>query len=106
MYEWLLIALMALVTYLPRYLPMGLAGKVVLPPLLVRALDFVPIAVLTAIIAQVAMVHDGQLDFSLGNFHALAALAAFIAAVLTRQLFVTIAVGLVCFGLLRAGFGA
>lgn len=105
MNEWLLIGLMALVTYLPRYLPMGLAGKVALPPLLVRALDFVPIAVLTAIIAQVSLMRGGQLDLSLGNFHALAALAAFIAAVLTRQLFVTIGVGLACFVLLRAVFG-
>ena len=97
---------MVALTFIPRYIPFLLAGKIALPQWAKRALHYVPIAVLTAIIAQVAMVHDGQLDFSLGNFHALAALAAFIAAVLTRQLFVTIAVGLVCFGLLRAGFGA
>jgi len=104
--EWLLIALMALVTYLPRYLPMGLAGRVQLPALLTRALDFVPIAVLTAIIAQAALVRDGQIDFSLQNYHALAALAAFVAAVVTRQLFITIGTGLVCFALLRVLLGS
>jgi branched chain amino acid efflux pump len=106
MNEWLLIALMALVTYLPRYLPMGLAGRVQLPALLTRGLDFVPIAVLTAIIAQASLVRDGQIDFSLHNYHALAALAAFVAAVATRQLFITIGAGLVCFVLLRVLLGA
>jgi len=103
--DWLLIALMALVTYLPRYLPMALAGRLQLTPLLARGLDFVPIAVLTAIVAQAALVRQGRLDLSLDNFHALAAGAAFVAAVATGRLFVTIAVGLACFALLRVIFG-
>lgn len=98
---WLLIVLMMLVTYLPRYLPMGLAGKLHLPELLERGLDFVPIAVLTAIIAQTSLIRDGTLDISLGNYHAIAALVAFLAALLTRHLFMTIAAGLTCFALLR-----
>lgn len=98
---WLLIALMALVTYLPRYLPMALADRVRLPAPVAQALDFVPIAVLTAIIAQGALVREGAVDFSLANLHALAALAAFGAALLWRRLFVTIVVGLGCFALLR-----
>jgi branched-subunit amino acid transport protein len=102
---WLLIALMTLVTYLPRYLPMGLAGRIHLPPSLERALEFVPVAVLTAIIAQSAFVRDGQYDFSPGNFHAIAALTAFVVALITRRLFVTILAGLGCFVLLRLAFG-
>lgn len=101
MNEWLLIFLMAVVTYLPRYLPFALAGKVKLPSALERGLDFVPIAVLTAIIAQAALIRGGELDLSVANYHALAALAAFIAALVWRRLFVTIAVGLVCFAALR-----
>lgn len=104
MNEWLLIALMALVTYVPRYLPMGLAGRVQLPPLLEQALDFVPIAVLTAIVAQAAMIRDGEYAFALDNYHALAALAAFFVAVVTRHLFLTIAAGLICFVLLKLLF--
>ncbi len=101
MNEWVLIACMALVTYVPRYLPFALAGKVKLPETLERALDFVPIAVLTAIVAQASLLHSGEIDFSPGNFHALAALAAFLVAILTRKLFLTIAAGLLCFLLLR-----
>lgn len=100
MNEWTLIALMALVTYLPRALPLALAGRLRLPPALERGLDFVPIAVLTAIIAQTALVRDGALDLSLDNHHAIAAMVAFAVAVLTRHLFLTIVVGLACFALL------
>jgi len=101
MNEWLLIGLMALVTYLPRYIPFALAGRVTLPATLERALDFVPVAVLTSIIAQTALVSDGAIDVSLTNYHALAALAAFLTAVLTRHLFATIVVGLLCYAGLR-----
>ena len=101
MNEWLLIGMMALVTYLPRYIPFALAGKVAMPSTLERALDFVPVAVLTSIIAQTALVSDGSVNFSLTNFHALAALAAFVTALLTRHLFAIIVVGLLCFAGLR-----
>ena len=32
--EWLLIAAMSVLTFTPRYLPFGLAGKVKIPPFL------------------------------------------------------------------------
>jgi branched-subunit amino acid transport protein len=99
--EWLLIALMALVTYLPRWLPLALAGRVRLPRPLERALDFVPVAVLTAIVAQTALVRDGALDISTDNYHAIAALTAFLVALLTRHLFITVVAGLACFAMLR-----
>jgi branched-subunit amino acid transport protein len=99
--EWLLIFFMAVVTYLPRYMPFALVGRVRLPLAVERGLDFVPIAVLTAIIAQAAIVRGGELDFSLANYHALAALAAFVTALVWRRLSVTVAVGLACFAALR-----
>lgn len=98
---WLLIVLMALVTYLPRYLPMGFAGRAHFPEMVERGLDFVPIAVLTAIIAQASLVRGDTLDISLANYHATAALVAFLVALLTRHLFMTIAAGLACFALLQ-----
>jgi branched-subunit amino acid transport protein len=101
MNEWLLIALMAVVTYLPRWLPFALAGRVRLPLALERALDFVPVAVLTAIIAQTALIRDGALDLGADNYHAMAAAAAFVVALLTRHLFLTIIAGLACFAALR-----
>jgi branched-subunit amino acid transport protein len=98
---WLLIGLMAVVTFIPRYLPFALAGRIRIPARLEQALDFVPIAVLTAIIAQASLYRGGTLDLSLANYHALAALVAFVVALLTRHLFATIAAGLVAFALLK-----
>lgn len=99
--EWTLIFLMAAVTYLPRYLPFALAGRVRLPAALARALDYVPIAVLTAIITQSALFRGGELELGLHNSHAVSAAAAFTAALLWRNLFVTVGVGLACFVLLK-----
>ncbi|MEP0203976.1 MAG: AzlD domain-containing protein [Halioglobus sp.] len=101
MNDWLLIALMALVTFVPRYLPFALAGRVQLPAMLERGLDFVPVAVLTAIIAQTTLIRGGELDLTLTNAHAIAAVAAFVTALVTRHLFLTIALGLLVFGLMK-----
>lgn len=100
MNDWALIAGMALLTFTPRYLPLGLAGRVVLPEWLKRALDFVPIAVLTVIVAQAALVHNGAVAFSWHNHRALAAFFAALAAYFSRSLFVTVAVGLASFALM------
>ena len=104
MNEWLLIGLMALVTFLPRYLPFALAGRVRLSPWLEHALGFVPIAVLTAIVAQAAMIRDGAMALQLDNFHALATVVAFAVSLATRHLFLTIISGLGAFVLLKVFF--
>ena len=97
MNEWLLIAAMSVLTFTPRYLPFGLAGKVKMPPFLERALSFVPIAVLTSIITQSSLIRDGELALNLGNHHLLAVLAAFVSALISRRLFVIVTVGLAAF---------
>lgn len=102
---WLLIFLMALVTFLPRYLPMALANKFKLSPLLERALELVPTAVLVTIITQASLFPDGVLDVSLSNPHFLSAVIASVTALITRQLFLTIIIGLVAFISLRLLMG-
>ena len=97
MNEWLLIGAMSVLTFTPRYLPFGLAGKVKMPPFLERALTFVPIAVLTSIITQSSLIRDGELALNLGNHHLLAVLAAFVSALISRRLFVIVTVGLAAF---------
>ncbi len=101
MNEWILIAGMAALTFGPRYLPLALAGRVRIPPLIEQALRFVPIAVLSAIICQTTLVRQGQLDFSLHNTYLLAAMAAGLTAWRIRQLFPTVAVGLGVYALAR-----
>jgi branched-subunit amino acid transport protein len=101
MSDWMLILSMAVLTFLPRYLPFAFAGKVKIPPVVSQALVFVPIAVLTVIVVQSAFIRDGELALNLQNHHMLASLVAFIVAVIFRHMFLTILVGLASFALLE-----
>ena len=101
MTEWSLILGMALLTFTPRYLPFALAGKTTLPPMLESALNYVPIAVLSAIIVQNSLIRDGVIELSIHNHYLIATAAAFITAILSRHLFLTIAIGLISYGLAR-----
>ena len=101
MSTWWFLFFMRLVTFIPRYLPFGLAGRIKLPPLVVTALDFVPIAVLTAIVVQVSAIRDGVIRFDLGNHHLTAALVATVIALTSKNLFMTILGGLAVYAGLR-----
>ena len=97
MNDWLLIVGMMALTFIPRYLPIAFAGKFYIHPLLGRALEFVPIAVLTAIIAQTSLVHDGKLDLAFDNPYIYGLIAAIITAWVTKHTFKTILVGLIVY---------
>ena len=101
MSDWMLIASMALLTFLPRYIPFLLAGRVTIPQWLSEALGFVPIAVLTTIIVQSSLIRDGDLSVSWQNHHLIAAIIAFFVALASRHLFLTIALGLISFAIME-----
>ncbi len=100
MNEWVLISGMAAVTFLPRYIPLALAGRVSLPDWMRQALEFVPVAVLTAIVAQVALVSGGEVNVQLANPQMWAAIAAALVALSGRGLLSVIAVGLLVYAAL------
>lgn len=102
MNEWWLILGMMLVTFLPRYVPLALAGRVHLPGWLRQALEFVPIAVLTAIVVQVVWVRPTGLDARIDNPYLWAVVAAGIAAWLRLPLLGVIAIGLAVYAGLLA----
>ena len=99
MNEWLLIIGMMAVTFIPRYLPIALAGRFRIHPLLRRALEFVPIAVLTGIISQTSLVHNGELDIAFDNAHLYGLVAAIITAWISKNTFKTIIVGLIVYAI-------
>ncbi|NDJ51594.1 MAG: AzlD domain-containing protein [Chloroflexi bacterium] len=100
--EIVLIGGMALVTYLIRYPVMSLVGRVQLPERFIQALKYVPVAVLTAIIAPAMLLPQGRLDLSLTNASLLGGIAAIGIAALTKNLLITIVGGLLIFFLLQA----
>jgi branched-subunit amino acid transport protein len=97
----LLIAGMALVTFLARYPVLVLVGRMPLSPAVFAALRYVPAAVLTAIIVPAMLMPAGTLDASPANDHAVAGLASALIAWKTGNLLLTIVAGMAIFFLLR-----
>ncbi|MBS7662158.1 AzlD domain-containing protein [Pseudomonas lalucatii] len=99
---WLIIFAIGLGTFALRLSFIELLGRASPPPYLQRALRFVPAAVMAALVLPALVNLDGAPDLSLGNERLLAgALAAFVAW-RTRQVLLTLAVGMAALWLLQA----
>lgn len=86
---------MAVVTYIPRYLGLRLSGRKV-SPFWLRFFAFVPVAMFPALITPALAGDNGE-----GGARLLAALLAALASWRLGQLWVSIAVGMAAFWLLR-----
>lgn len=105
MNEFVLILGMAAVTFGVRYPVLALVGRMNLPPAVLRALKYVPPAVLTAIVFPAVLLRDGELALRLDNAYLIGAVVAVAVAWRTRSLLWTIITGMVVFLLWRALFG-
>lgn len=98
MIEVYLIAGMALVTFLIRYVPFGIASRFEFPERLVKALRYIPPTVLTAIIVPAVLIPNGQhIDLSLTNAYLGGAVIAFGIGWFSRNLLLTIVLGMAAF---------
>jgi branched-subunit amino acid transport protein len=98
MNEVLLVGGMAAVTLAIRYPVLALVGKIDLPPLMLRALRFVPTAVLTAIIVPNVLIPDGvHFSFRWDNANLIAAIVAALVSWRTKSLLLTIIAGMASF---------
>jgi branched-subunit amino acid transport protein len=68
-------------------------GRLRLPGIAQRALRFVPVAILVALIVPDTLMRDGALALTLDNPRMLAALVATVVAVITRNMLLTIGSG-------------
>ena len=73
-----------------------------MPPWLQRMLRFVPIAALTAIITPELLIQQGAINLSLLNTRLIAGAIASLVAYKTRNVLVTIVVGMLALWLLNA----
>ncbi len=99
---WLLIIVIGLVTYALRLSLVLSLGRVDVPPLVIRALRYVPPAVLSAIILP-ELFHPG--DVMLLSFigaRLIAGLIAIVVAWRTRNVLLTISVGMAALWLVQA----
>ncbi|WP_422649585.1 AzlD domain-containing protein [Cupriavidus sp. H18C1] len=97
MSQWMLLGVMAaagLATYLIRLSFIAVEGKVRLPAWFRTALQFVPAAMLSALIAPDLLMRDGQLAIGLDNARLIAGVVAILIAARTRSIGWTIAGGM------------
>ena len=103
---WLLFLAIGLGTFLLRFLFIYLFGKIEMPDWLRRALRFVPAAALAALVFPALTHPAGHLNLSLTNFRLLAGLGGAIVAWRTRNVLLTILIGLALLWVLNGFFGA
>lgn len=94
MNELILIVGMALVTIAVRYPVLVLVGRIPLPDGVFRALRYVPPAVLAAIVAPAVLAPAGNLQIAPQNSALVASIVAVIVARRTKNLLLTIVIGM------------
>ena len=99
---WLTILVAGLVTYALRLSFIIAHGRVEMPAWFTRALSFAPVAVLSAIILPELVTQNGAVNLSLGNVRLLAGVVAGLIAWRTKNVWLTIAVGMILLFLLQA----
>lgn len=96
-FEIWMVAGMFLVTFGVRYPVLALVSKVTLPPPVLDALKFIPPAVLMAIIAPSVLQPQGVLNLGFDNAYLIAAVAAALISWRTKNLLLTIVLGMAIF---------
>lgn len=94
MKHWLIIIGMGVITYAIRVSMIAVFSGKVIPPVISRALRFVPPAVLSALVTPALLRPAGPLDLSLENMRLLAGILAAIVAWRTKSTLLTIALGM------------
>lgn len=101
---WLAMIGLGILTFLIRFSFIALLERWQAPPIVQRALRFVPVAVLTAIIVPELVLRDGVLNTTLLNPRLLAGMVAVLVAWKTKNVILTIVVGMIVFWLLQLVF--
>lgn len=96
-YIWISILLMALVTYIPRMLPLVLLSKYKLPEWFKNWLTFIPTAIFGALIFPDVFLNKGSLDLSFNNLNFWSTIFIVPIALKTKSLALTIVSGATIF---------
>jgi len=96
--EYLAVILgMGLVTFLPRWLPLVYLTKRSLPAWLIEWLDFIPAAILSAILLPALVTDAATRSVDLWRPEFIVAVPTFVFAILTKSLGGTVIVGMILF---------
>ncbi len=94
MRPWAIVMSMGLLTYAFRVVPIALLERIAIPRIIQRALRFVAPAVLSAIIFPALLRPAGPMELSISNVRILAGALAALVAWRTKNMLLTIAVGM------------
>ncbi len=98
---WVTIIIIGLLTLGIRLSFMVFLGKIRVSPIAQKALRFVPIAVLSALIAPALFFSSGSLNVSLSNIRLIAGILAILVAWRTKNVLLTIFCGMACLLILQ-----
>ncbi len=101
MNEVLLIVGMMAVTFFNRYVLFAFANRISLPKGVQKALGYVPIAVLSAIIAPVVLMPKGEFAFTVDNAYLIAAIVAIVISWWRKNMLLTVFSGMTIFALMQ-----
>jgi branched-subunit amino acid transport protein len=101
---WVVIGMLA-VTYLARLIPMLVLSRMEIPEGFRRWLQFVPVAVLSALLVPNILLQNGGLALRLDNTYLLAAVPTLIVAARFKNIFLTVLCGIICLMIIRFAFG-
>lgn len=93
---WMLLGMFA-VTFGVRYVLFAMADNIEFPDTLKRALNYVPIAVLTAIIFPAVFMPKGEMFVAIENPYIFGAIVAIAVSAWKKHMLLTVVTGLVAF---------
>lgn len=91
----------AMVTFIPRVLPLMILSRFQLPEWATRWLSFVPISVMAALVGQEILMEGQDISISFHNIELIASIPALLIAVKTRSLLATVLAGIISLMVLR-----
>jgi len=86
---------MGVVTYLPRMIPAAFLARRQIPELFVRFLSHIPAAVLAALLFPSLLMPEGNISLSASNHILLTSLLSLPVAYKTKNMFLTVILGMV-----------
>ncbi|MCQ6276139.1 AzlD domain-containing protein [Bacillus sp. V3B] len=92
------------VIFIPRVLPLMVLSQMELPKWAIHWLKNISVAVMDALLAQELLLSDNQFSLSAHFFKLLAAIPAFVIAILTKSLLGTVMVGVISMMIFRFMF--
>ncbi len=92
---------MAVVTFVPRLIPVLVLSSKKLPEAAIRWLGYVPVTVLSAMLFPSILIRESKLDFSQNNLFLWISIPTFLVAFKSKSLFGTVIAGMIMVGAVR-----